>query len=88
MGNNSINCQLYITDKYFNDFKYKTDLYCDSDKECQITNFELLSTATVESEKKYYCRENFLLDSNTGMCISQSAYMEVIVNDLIEKFEE
>lgn len=87
-GNNSINCQLYLTDQDFNDFKYKTDLYCDSDNGCQLTNFELLSTSAIESEKKYYCNENFLFDSNTGMCISHSEYMEVIVNDLIKKFEE
>ena len=87
-GNNNINCQLYLTDKYFDNSQYKTELYCNSDKECQITNLELLSTASIESEEQYYCNENFLLDSNTGMCISQSEYMEVIVNDLIEKFEE
>ena len=87
-GNNSINCQLYLTDKYFDNSQYKTNLYCDSDNGCQITNFELLSTSVIESEEKYYCNENFLFDSNTGMCISQSEYMEVIVNDLIEKFKE
>lgn len=87
-GNNSINCQLYLTDKEVEDFKYKADLYCNSDKKCQLENFELLSTPFVKSEEKYYCRANFMLDSDTGMCVSQSEYAEIIINDMIKYSKE